>query len=330
MKPVMTSTGPIDPASMGVTLMHEHLLLNLTSEYRATGLLNNQPAITEEVGAFKRAGGSTIVELTPAELTIGGSPDPHGYVTGTPDNDFGWASRTPSSMRAINEISEATGINVVLGTGHYRDPYLNSGWVDTHTVNQIADSLVSDLTVGISGTTIKAGIIGEIGADKWYISSREERSFRAAARAQRETGAALTTHAARWPVGIPQLDLLEEESVNLTRVIIGHCNSVAIPKYHREIAERGAYVQFDLIRNESTHQNATDVGYVQELIAAGFTDRILLSQDVCTTSQLKTNGGCGYVFVISEFTELLKAAGVSDNDIDTILIDNPRRALTGE
>lgn len=330
MSKVNTARGPVAPASLGSTLMHEHLFVNLMAEYRATGLVNNQTVIVEEVDAFSAAGGGTIVDVTPVELTRGASTDPKGVVSGRPQGGFALPSRDAANVTSIREVSEATGINVVLGTGHYRDPYLADGWLDEHSVDEIAERLTADIEEGFSDTDVKAGIIGEIGADKWFVSAREERSFRAAARAQRRTGLALTTHAARWPVGIAQLDLLAEEGVDPRRVIIGHCDSVPLLDYHKEIARRGAFVQYDLIRNESESQTRQAVELVVEMTRAGFADHLLLSHDVCTTAQLASNGGSGFGFVPGAFADALEEHGGLDREqIDAILVDNPRRALAG-
>ena len=326
----MTTAGPRGADELGVTLMHEHLFVNLMQEYRATGLLNMADVMIEEVNAFTAAGGGTIVDVTPAELTRGASPDPTGALGASQAAEHGWASRSPSNILAVGEIAAATGVNVVVGTGHYRDPYLASGWIDEHSVDQICEQLVGDIEDGISGTDVRAGIIGEIGADKWFVSAREERSFRAAARAQRRTNLALTTHAARWPVGIAQLDLLAEESVDPRRVVIGHCDSVPLPAYHEEIARRGAFVQYDLLRDESEQQTAQAVRLAVNMIQKGYLQNLLLSHDVCTMSQLAASGGAGFSFVPTKFAQALEEAGISREEIDVILVQNPRRALSGD
>lgn len=313
-----------------MTLMHEHLFVNLMQEYRATGLLNMADVMIEEVKAFTVVGGGTIVDVTPAELTRGAAPDPTGALGVRQTAESGWSSRAPSNVRAVQDIAAATGVNVVVGTGHYRDPYLASGGIDEHSVDQISEQLVGDIEEGISGTDVRAGIIGEIGADKWFVSAREERSFRAAARAQRRTNLALTTHAARWPVGIAQLDLLAEESVDPRRVVIGHCDSVPLIAYHEEIARRGAFVQFDLLRNESEQQTAQAVRLVVNMIRKGYLQNLLLSHDVCTLSQLAASGGAGFAFVPTAFAQALEEAGISREEIDVVLVENPRRALSGD
>jgi phosphotriesterase-related protein len=217
----------------------------------------------------------------------------------------------------------------VVGTGHYRDPYLDVDWFDRHGIEMIAELLVRDIEQGMAGTGIRAGIIGEIGADKWFVSALEERSFRAAARAQRRTGLAITTHAARWPVGLAQLDIVQSEGVDPRRVIIGHCDSVNLPEYHEKIVARGAFVQFDTIRGRSTYDIRLRVELVMNLVKHGYVDQILLSHDVCTTSHLSSYGGGGYTVVGTIFREALLEAGLAPEEFDHISIDNPRRALTG-
>jgi len=215
-----------------------------------------------------------------------------------------------------------------MGSGHYREPYLDRERLDRLSVDDLASEIVRDLETGVGDSGVRAGIIGEIGCDR-FISALEERSFRAAARAHQRTGVTITTHAARWPVGLAQLDLLAEEDVDPRRVIIGHCDMVPDPAYHLAIAQRGAFVQFDTIQGDPEYDTQQRIEYVKGLIAAGFEDRVLLSQDVCLRSNLAALGGCGYTYVITGFRERLLDAGLSTELVTRFLVDNPRRALTG-
>ena len=323
---VTTTAGPVPDSQLGTTLMHEHLFVNLMREYRFTGLLNQAEVMADEVRLFVEAGGATIVDVTPAELTAGASPDPDGIMSGTPLSGHDQDSRKAANVRAIVDLAQATSVNVVVGTGHYRDPYLGE-WIDAHSSDAIAELLVRDIDEGFPGTEVKAGIIGEVGADKWYISAREERVIRAAARAQVRTGLAITTHAARWPVGIPQLDLLAAEGVDPARVVIGHCDSVPIPEYHLEIARRGAFVQLDLLRGTTAAQTITGVRMVMALVHAGYLEHILLSHDNAGVGELTYGGGNGYAFIPTTFAQHLRDEGLSQDEVDQILIKNPRRAL---
>lgn len=301
---VTTVLGPVDPSALGVTLPHEHVFIDLVREYRGDGLLNDRALAVEELGAFVAAGGRTVVDCT----SVGLARDP----------------------LALRDVSRATGLHIVMGCGYYRDPYLDDQPLNRLTVDAVTDLIVRDIEEGAEGTDVRAGVIGEIGADRSYISALEERSFRAAARAHHRTGLTITTHAARWPVGLPQLDLLAEEKVDPRRVVVGHCDMVPDPGYHLEVARRGAFVQFDTVQGETEYDTRARVEWVRALAEHGYLERVLLSQDVCLRSNLKAMGGSGYAYVPTGFADRLRAAGFTESDVRLLLVDNPRRALTGE
>jgi phosphotriesterase-related protein len=299
---VMTVLGEVEADELGVTLPHEHVFVDLVREYRGDGLLNDPALAVAELTAFAEAGGRTVVDCT----NVGLGRDP----------------------AALVEVARATGLHVVMGCGFYRDPYLPAD-LDRLPVDAVAELIVRDVEEGVDGTGVRAGVIGEIGADRAWISAREERSFRAAARAHRRTGLTITTHAARWPVGVPQLDLLGEEGVDPGRVVIGHCDMVPDPDYHLALARRGAWVQFDTVQGESEYDVRCRVAWLRNLAEHGHLDRVLLSQDVCLRSNLRAMGGCGYTYVVTGFAEVLRSSGFDDADLRRLLVDNPRRALTG-
>lgn len=301
---VMTVTGPIPGEDLGFTLPHEHVFLNMMREHRATGLLHDPELLARELGVFQAHGGRTLVECTNMGL-----------------------GRDPIGLRAIAERSS---LNIVMGSGLYRDPYLDREWVDERSADEIAEIIVRDLVDGVDGTSVRAGIIGEIGADKWYVSALEERSFRAAARAHLTTGVTITTHAARWPVGRAQLAILMNEGVDPANVIVGHTDTVPIIEYHEELAALGAWVQYDSIRGQSDYDTEIRIGYILHMIRRGHADRLLISQDVCNRSHLQVGGGTGYAYIITTFLDLLREHGVSDEEIHLITVVNPGRALAGE
>ena len=300
---VMTVLGPVHSDELGTTLPHEHVFIDLVREYRGDGLLNDRALAVAELREYVDAGGRTLVDCT----SIGLARDP----------------------LALASVARETGLHIVMGCGYYRDPYLPPE-LDTMSVDAVADTIVRDIEEGADGTGVRAGVIGEIGSDRGHLSALEERSFRAAARAHHRTGLTITTHAARWPVGLPQLDLLAEERVDPRRVVVGHCDMVPDPSYHLEVAGRGAFVELDTVQGESEYETQCRVAWVRNLAEHGFLDRVLLSQDVCLRSNLRALGGPGYAYVPTVFAERLRAAGFDDSDVRTILVDNPRRALTGE
>jgi phosphotriesterase-related protein len=196
---------------------------------------------------------------------------------------------------------------------------------------------VRDLTVGVADTGVRAGIVGAVGTDGNPLTANEVKVIRASAQASRLTGAALSVHtgAAR---GINEqsgiLDLLQAEGADLNRVIIGQCDYLAndLPILER-LLDRGAYVQFDGLSEFSPmlRRPVTDAhvarGIVQ-LIKKGYLKRILLSQGVDGKIALKAYGGRGYSSVLELFVPHLKRLGVTADQIETILIGNPKTVLT--
>jgi len=305
-----TVLGPIDPADLGWTLPHEHTaiaLWHIANRWDYWELRRDEPVIVEELAAFRAAGGGTVVDLT----LDGVGRDP-GWLAG---------------------IARATGLHLVMGSGWYRGAhYPAETLVDRRSVDSLADEIVRDATEGVADTGIRSGIIGEIGTDKPWLSAQEERVHRAAARASRRSGLAITTHAVQSTVGLDQLAIFEAEGADLSRVVIGHADSNPSLDYHLAIVERGATVEFDFLGMTFTplerHGEGRIVDNLRELLARGHVERILISQDVCHDSQLRRYGGNGYTYLADTFLPRLRAAGVSESEIRTITVDNPRRLLT--
>ncbi|MCA1647110.1 MAG: phosphotriesterase-related protein [Chloroflexi bacterium] len=305
MTDVVSVLGPVPAEKLGVTLTHEHMILDLCRVTRdASQILNEVPLAVKELGFFSAAGGASVVEVTNRGL-----------------------GRDPL---ALAEIARLTGLNVIMGAGWYREPFYDRS-IYERTTNEIADEIVRDVTVGVDAAGIRAGIIGEIGADLHYVSPAEERVLRAAARAHQHTGVTITTHGVRSPVGLAQLDILEDEGVDLRRVIIGHCDFYPHPDFHLAVARRGAFVQFDSIGRGFYEWDVSQrLDWVLRLIGQGFLQRILLSHDVCMKPHLHAYGGQGYDYVLTSFVPRLREAGLSPAQIHTLTVDNPRSALTGE
>lgn len=316
---VQTVRGPVPADDLGPTLMHEHLGVNIVREYRNDGLLNDPELLAAELEELVAVGGRTVVDVTPHELAHGGHVEP---VTG-----FDPSTRPVPNIELAREVSERSGLHVVLGTAHYRDPYLTHPHLVESSVDDVATTLVRNLTEGFPGTDVRAGIIGEVGSDRWFVSPVEERSFRASARAHLQTGAPITTHAARWPVGLAQLQLLREEGVEPGSVIIGHADTVPDTAYHRAVLEAGAVLQFDMIRGATSWHMERLVGWIVGLVGEGYRDQLLLSQDVCLTSHLSAFGGSGYGYLLGPFRQLCLDGGLAAEDFTAIMVDNPRRLL---
>ncbi len=307
---VQTVLGPVDPGSLGVTLPHEHTqiaLWHIEGRWDYWQLTRDADLIAAELGAFRDAGGGTIVDLTLA----GVGRDPM------------W----------LQDVARSTGLNVIMGSGWYRTAYYPPELlVDRRSVDSLADELVREISDGVGDTGVRPGIIGEIGTDKPWLSAQEERVHRAAARAARRTGLAITTHGVMSPVGLDQLAIFEAEGADPTRVVIGHADSYPHLDHYLAIVERGATVEFDFLGMSFSPQERMGEGRVVELLcellARGHVERVQLSQDVCHDSQLRHYGGNGYTHLARTFLPRLRAAGVSDDEIETITIANPARLLT--
>ncbi|HSK52082.1 MAG TPA: phosphotriesterase-related protein [Clostridia bacterium] len=307
---VQTVLGRIDPAELGFTLPHEHTqtaIWHIENRWDYWQLTRDEPVILAELERFRAAGGASLVDLTLPG--IGRDPD---WLVG---------------------ISQASGINIVMGSGWYRTAYYPvEALIDRRPVDDLADELVREATDGVGSHGARPGIIGEIGTDKPWLSPAEERVHRAAARAARRTGRAITTHSVMSPVGLAQLTVLEEEGMDPGRVVIGHSDSYPVLDHYLEIVRRGASLEFDFLGMSFTpierHGEDRLIELLLELLSRGHADRLLLSQDVCHDSQLKRYAGHGYVYLAETFLPRLRAAGVSDDEIETMTVANPRRILT--
>jgi phosphotriesterase-related protein len=307
---VQTVLGPIDPGDLGFTLPHEHTQISLwhiPARWDYWQLTRDEPLILEELAAFREAGGGGIVDLTMPGV-----------------------GRDPVWLAGI---ARASGLSVVMGCGWYRGAYYPAETlIDRRSVDDLADELVREATDGVGDTGIRPGIIGEIGTDKPWVSALEERVHRAAARAARRTGLGLTTHSVLSPVGLEQLRIFEDEGADPSRVVVGHADSYPHLDHYLAIIERGASIEFDFLGMSFTpaerHGEGRIVELLCELLSRGHVEHILLSQDVCHDSQLQRYGGNGYTYLASAFLPRLRDAGVSEAEIETLTVANPRQLLS--
>jgi predicted metal-dependent phosphotriesterase family hydrolase len=312
---VQTVLGPIDPGDLGFTLPHEHTqiaLWHILDRWDYWELTADEPVITAELEHYRAAGGRSLVDVTP----LGMGRDP------------AWLVR----------LARASGLHLVMGTGWYREAYYPPSLdVDRRPAGALADELVRDATEGVAvdgAGQVKPGILGEIGTDKPWLTAREERVHRAAARASVRTGLAITTHAVLSPVGLAELDVFESEGADLSRVVIGHADSYPNLAHYLEIIRRGASVEFDFLGMAFTpterHGEPRLIEVLLELLHRGHAGRVLLSQDVCHNSQLRRYEGSGYTYLHETFLPRLRERGVSDEEIEQLTVANPRRLLTIE
>jgi predicted metal-dependent phosphotriesterase family hydrolase len=304
-----TVLGRVPVADLGFVLPHEHTGIHLwqvPNRWDYWELSPDDSLVVPELVAYRAAGGGTLVDLT-----------------------LPGVGRDPARLR---RYAQATGLHVVMGTGWYRESYYPAeALLDRSSVAELADRLVAEIESGVADTGIRPGIIGEIGTDKPWLSALEERVHRAAGRAARQTGLAITTHSVMSAVGLAQLQVFEDEGVDPARVVIGHCDSYPSLDHYLEIIRRGASLEFDFLGMSFTPMERSGepriIDLARELIERGHADRLLLSQDVCHNSQLKAYGGSGYVYLIEVFLPRLRAAGIPDEAIHQMTVLNPARIL---
>jgi len=216
-----------------------------------------------------------------------------------------------------------------MGAGFYMKS-LHPPDMDKLTVEQMTEIIVRDVVVGAQGTSIRAGIIGEVGVVGKPLTDNELKSIRASARAARITGAPLSIHNFE-PLDemIRVLDIIESEGVDLHRVVMSHTGGRDVATMET-IFKRGAYVEWDFMGQAPLPKKSDDqrIESIFAMIQAGHADQIILSHDVCIQSQLKENGGGGYTYIHDIILPGLKAKGVTDETIKKIMEDNPRQVLT--
>jgi phosphotriesterase-related protein len=298
---VTTVLGSIEPEDLGNTSVSEHLVCDA---YWITGyvdyLLNDEQLVVEELAAFVTAGGQALVEPTNGGLR-----------------------RKPL---ALKRIAEATGVHIIMGCGWYRSKHYPPE-IERRSTLDLAEQMIGELTAGVDGTGIRAGIIGEIGVTLDYVSPAEERVLRAAARAHKATGAAIYVSSEFHPVGLDQLEILQEEGVDLNRVVVGHADSYLDLDYHEAITRQGAYAAYDGIGQKNVYPDERRVAMIRELLGKGYSDRIVLACGIARRSQWRAYGGAGYGHLWQAFLPMLRQSGVAAEQIQLLTSINPARVL---
>jgi len=312
-KIITTVTSDIPASKLGATLAHEHLYCDIEiHSHRPDNKMMDVPLITAELSWFRRAGGISIVEVTPEGI-----------------------GRDAVKLR---EISEASGVQIVSGIAFY-DQTTYPLWVRSAPADRIADYFVRHIEEGHHG--VRAGILGELMSHNevepnptgYRLEPLEKNVFVAATIAQRRTGVAISTHASLGRGGHAQLEVLEAAGADLSRVAIGHCDAhwhediLKDMAYYLPILERGAYCQFDMIGWEQLAPDEIRAERIAALVQLGHAAKITLATDTCRLSQLHANHGRGYDYLWTTFLPRLRRLGVSESQIETMLVDAPRNLL---
>ena len=343
-----TVLGLVDPDDLGISLPHEHLIMDHVSanfvepedsndaimarksvcletlhwiHHHHTQNIDNMQLLDEkeaieEARIFKEVGGGTIVDVT----------------------NFG-ISR---DAKALTRISRATGLHIIMGTGYYLAP-CHPADMQAKSEDEIVGEIVKDINEGVDDTKIRAGIIGEIGAS-WPLHENEKKSIRAAVCAQKITGAPLNIHPGRAnnKSALDIIEILDSVGADFSRTVISHIDvRVRDHSVRCQIGKLGCYLEYDAFGWEglppmSLYRGSdidipSDIQRIQEimqLIDEGFIKQILISQDVCFKAWRVRYGGKGYAHISKYIIPVMLSKGMTQDQIDTIMIHNPKRMLT--
>ena len=336
---IQTVCGLIEPEELGPTLMHEHVLWDVTRpEVRArcgpgdeveirldTVWEINRRSILDfgnqhnhdrgvalaELVRLKESGGAAVVDLS----NFGLDPDPAG----------------------LRQLSQESGIDIIQGAGYYVDEYIPEDRKG-RSVDELAAEMIAQVDEGCWGTPVRAGIIGEIGC-MWPLRDFERKSLQAAALAQQATGASINVHPGRHADAPAEIvGILAGAGADVGRVVMSHIDRTffSIDEVLR-LADTGCVIEYDFFGIETSYYwfAGTDLptdymrlGYIRDLIDRGHGEQIVVSHDICTKTRLVTYGGHGYGHILRNVVPLMRRKGFTEDEIDTILVRTPRRLLT--
>jgi phosphotriesterase-related protein len=332
-----TVLGLLDPSELGPTLMHEHVICDITPpKLAATGVegdeidicncwqinygqktsalkfkLNQGDIAVKELREMVAAGGRTIVELTSGGL----KPDP----------------------ATLADISRKSGAQLVMGCGHYVDDFQDKRNRD-RSVEDFAAEMVAQVFEGAWGTNIRAGMIGEIGCQAPW-TKLERRVMQGAIIAQQETGAAINVHPGRNPDQPQEVaDFFLQQGAPMDRMVMSHIDRTIFDETRLlRLADTGCVVEFDLFGMEQSYYTHADIDMpndairlrlVRALINRGHLERVVISHDICHRTRLTRYGGHGYQHIFANIIPMMRRRGFSEAEIDTIIVRTPRRLLT--
>lgn len=300
MAKLITTLGEKNLEDLGLILPHEHIFVDLgeieAESYKNADVAEAIQVMSPEIEKAKNAGATALVETTP--VGVGRRVD------------------------IVKAVSVGTNFPVVVATGIYREPWVPA-WAREAAQGKLESWMIAELLTGIEDTGVKAGFI-KLSAGDDGITDCETKILRAAASAGRMTNATIGSHTIRGRVVLRQLEILEGEGYTPERFIWIHTQMEKDTALHLEVAERGAWLEFDAIGSE-TFSDEYFIERITTLIEAGFAEQLLLSHDRGWYDPSKLKGGTQqpYTYLTETFLPKLRAAGVDDAMIDQLTRVNP-------
>lgn len=311
---IQTVLGPVAPECIGATDCHEHLFIRggipvlLYPDFHLT----DYPKIYDEAARFAAVGGSAIVEMSPLD----------------------WGRDAESLIR----LSSETGLHIIAATGFHKISYYTERhWIHSYDESQLVSLVCDELEVGmdqhayngpfVSRTSARAGVI-KVGTQRGIFSETELKLLRVAARAHLQTGAPIITHTDEGELAIEQVSYLMEQGVDPRRIAISHIDRRIDIVYHNKLASTGALLEYDALTRTKQGFDKSTLQLVLDMVSSGKAGSILLGGDISRQGYWKSYGGePGLDFVVGGFRSALVTAGLTNDIIDQIYIQNPRSFL---
>lgn len=285
------------------TYCHEHLYIDLSHIKNDNDtILDEKNKLIHEMKSLRNKGVKNIVEVT--------------------NRGMG------RNIEFLMDIERESGMNILASTGYYIDPFFPKEVMEK-SARELSEILISEINIGIDGTSKKAQLIGEIGTSHKEFTPLEQKVFLASCIAHKETGKIISTHTSLSTMALEQVEFFKKENIDLNYVTIGHCDLKDNLDTIFRIIDSGAYVQFDTIGKNSYYPDGKRVQMLLELKKRGLLHRVMLSMDITRKSHLKSNGGLGFSYLIDEFVPKLLENGMDEKDIDLMLGENPNRFFLG-
>ncbi len=302
---IMTVNGPIAAKEMGITLMHEHVLVDFAGAAAYNPNRWNKEEVIEHVlpylNEIKAYGCKTFVECTPSYI----GKDPV----------------------LLKKISEATGIHLLTNTGFYgagNNKYIPY-FAFTESADQLAERWINEWRNGIEGTGIKPGFI-KIGVDGGTLSEMHQKLITAASRTHLATGLVILSHTGPSLPAFEQVEILRKEGVRPDAFVWTHAQAESDPEIHAKVARMGAWVALDGLNDSNVND------YVRMIVAMknrSMLHRVLLSHDAGWYTPGEENGGDfrGFTTLFEKLIPALRTANFTDEDIHQLIVNNPAEAF---
>jgi 5-phospho-D-xylono-1,4-lactonase len=304
---VQTTRGPVPVDDLGTVDYHEHLYVEPPGWLHRIDpdfALDDVDKSAEELASWAGAGGRTLVEMTAV--------------------DFG------RDIRSIAAVADRVPDVKVIVTAGYNRPYYMGRWLHAVAEDDMVRDTVRDLTQGIDGTSIRAGVI-KAGSEYNNFNDAARKLFRVAARAHLETGAPIITHTTAGTMGLEQVSFLADQGVEPHRVALSHMDRNPDPGYHLSVAASGAYLGYDCFGKAKYGPDSDLVALLRAVVDGGGAHQVLLGNDIGRPSYWRAyGGGPGLDYVLTRFIPRLRKEGFGASTIQALLVDNPRRFLAGD